>query len=131
MLITHPLAVLMMLQTARPSPSDYFNKQRQWCLHLILVSDVIVCSKIAYNTELTLLGAEPFCSSRSVYKNLPVFRGIRRFITVITEAFHWTLSRARSIQSIPFSKIYSNIILRLRLGLPSGLLSSDFPTNNL
>jgi hypothetical protein len=34
-------------------------------------------------------------------KNFPAFYGTRRFITVFTGAVHWSLSWARSIQSIP------------------------------
>jgi hypothetical protein len=34
-------------------------------------------------------------------KNFPAFYGTRRFITVFTTALHWSLSWARSIQSIP------------------------------
>jgi hypothetical protein len=34
-------------------------------------------------------------------ENFPAFYGTRRFITVFTRAFHWSLSWARSIQSIP------------------------------
>jgi hypothetical protein len=34
-------------------------------------------------------------------RNFPAFYGTRRFITVFTRALHWSLSWARSIQSIP------------------------------
>jgi hypothetical protein len=34
-------------------------------------------------------------------KNFPAFCGIRRFVTVLLRAIHWSLSQARSIQSIP------------------------------
>jgi hypothetical protein len=34
-------------------------------------------------------------------KNFPAFYRTQRFITVFTRAFHWSLSWARSIQSIP------------------------------
>jgi hypothetical protein len=47
-------------------------------------------------------------------KNFPAFYGTPRFITVFTKAHHWSLSWARSIQSIPthpyLSKIYFNIV---------------------
>jgi hypothetical protein len=39
-------------------------------------------------------------------KNFPTFYGTRRFITVSTRAFHWWLSWARSIQSIPSHPLY-------------------------
>jgi hypothetical protein len=53
-------------------------------------------------------------------------------ITVFTIALHWTLSQARSIQSIP-SYLSKILILstHLLLGLPSGLFPSGFPTNIL
>jgi hypothetical protein len=57
-------------------------------------------------------GAEPFLRSRQIVellKNFPTFYGTRRFITVVTRALHWSLSWARSIQSIP-SQIHFNIV---------------------
>jgi hypothetical protein len=36
-----------------------------------------------------------------LFKNLRIFYGTRRFITVFTRALHWSLSWARWIQSIP------------------------------
>jgi hypothetical protein len=67
-------------------------------------------------------------------KNFPAFYGTRRIITVFTRALRCSLSWARSIQSIPshpFSKVYSILSTHLRLGLPSGLFPSAFPTNIL
>jgi hypothetical protein len=58
-----------------------------------------------------------------------------RFITVFTKSRHLFLSWARSIQSIsPLPTSRRSILIlstRLRLGLPSGLLSSGFPTKAL
>jgi hypothetical protein len=58
-------------------------------------------------------------------KNFPEFYGTRRFITIFTRALHWSLSCARSIQSIPSHHISLRSILtlstHLRIGLPSGL----------
>jgi hypothetical protein len=66
-------------------------------------------------------------------KNFPAFYGIRRFITVLTRALHWSLSWARSIQSIPSFPINLRSILilstHLRHGFTSGLFPSGVLTN--
>jgi hypothetical protein len=64
-------------------------------------------------------------------KNLPTFYGTRMFITVFTQVLHWSLSWARTIQSIPPQPISLRSILILfthqRLGFPSGSSLLDFP----
>ena len=68
-------------------------------------------------------------------QEIPPFLGTRKFITVFTSARHLPLSWANSIQSPqpPHISWRSILILssHLRLGLPSGLLPSGFPTRNL
>ena len=68
-------------------------------------------------------------------KKFPAFYRTRRFITIFTSARHLSLSWASSIQSIPPhpTSWRSNFILssHLRLGLPSGLFPSCFPTKTL
>jgi hypothetical protein len=68
-------------------------------------------------------------------KNFPTFYGTQRFITVFTRALYWSLSWARSIKFIPLHSISLRFILILsthvRLGLPSSLFPSGFPTNIL
>jgi hypothetical protein len=70
-----------------------------------------------------------------LFKNFLKFYGTRRFITVFTTALHWSLSWARWIQSIPpyTISLKSIVILfsHLRLGLPSDLFPSGFPTKTL
>ena len=68
-------------------------------------------------------------------KKFPAFHGIRRFITALTSVRHLSLSWASPIQSIyPRPTSWRSILIlstHLRLGLPSGLLPSGFPTKTL
>ena len=68
-------------------------------------------------------------------RKFPAFHGTRRFITALTSVHHLSLSWASPIQSIyphPTS-CRSALILstHLRIGLPSGLFPSGFPTKTL
>ena len=68
-------------------------------------------------------------------KEFPAFHGTRRFITALTIVRHLSLSWASPIPSIyshPTS--WRSILIlstHLRLGLPSGLFPSGFPTKTL
>ena len=68
-------------------------------------------------------------------KKFPSFYGTRKFITALTSLRHRSLSWASPIQSIythPTSWRSSLILSTLlRLGLPSGLFPSGFPTKTL
>jgi hypothetical protein len=68
-------------------------------------------------------------------KKFPAFCGTRKFITAFSSARHLSLSWANSIQPIPphpTSLIYALILSsHLRLGLPSCLFPSGFPTETL
>ena len=63
------------------------------------------------------------------------FFGNRRFITTVTSARHLSLSWTSSIQSIPsLPNSWRSILIlssHLRLGLPSGLFLSSFPSKTL
>ena len=68
-------------------------------------------------------------------KKFPAFHGTRRFITALTSVRHLSLSWASPIQSTyPHPTSWRSILIlstHLRLGLPSGLLPSGFPTKTL
>ena len=68
-------------------------------------------------------------------KKFPAFHGTQRFITALTSVRHLSLSWASPIQSIyahpsPWRSILI-LSTHLRLGLPSGLFPSGFPTKTL
>ena len=68
-------------------------------------------------------------------KKFPAFHGTRRFITALTCVRQLSLSWATPIQSIyPHPTSWRSILIlstHLRLGLPSGLFPSGFPTKTL
>ena len=74
-------------------------------------------------------------TSFQLVKKFPTFYGTRRFITGFTSAHQLSLSWASSIQSIPSHTASGRSILllssHLRLGLPSDLFPSGFPTKTL
>ena len=74
-------------------------------------------------------------TNSQLVKKLPAFYVTRRFITAFTSARHMSLSWSNSIQSIlPLPTSWRSIIMlssHLRLGFPSGLFPSCFPTKTL
>ena len=67
-------------------------------------------------------------------KKFPEFHGTRRFITSLTSVRHLSLSWSSPIQFIyPHPTSWRSILIstHLRLGLPSGLFPSGFPTKTL
>ena len=74
-------------------------------------------------------------TSSQLVKKFPAFHRTRRFITALTSVRHLSLSWARPIQSVyPHPTSWRSILIlstHLRLGLPSGLFPSGFPTKTL
>ena len=74
-------------------------------------------------------------SGLQLVKKFPAFHGTRRFITALTSVRRLSLSWVSPIQSIdPHPTSWRSILIsstHLRLGLPSGLLRSGFPTKTL
>jgi len=68
-------------------------------------------------------------------KKFPAFHSTRRFITALTSVRQLSLSWTSPIQSIyPHPTFWRSILIlstHLRLGLPSGLFPSGFPTKTL
>ena len=68
-------------------------------------------------------------------KKFPAFHGTPRFITALTSVRHLSLSWTSPIQSIyPHPTSWRSVLIlstHLRIGLPSGLFPSGFPTNTL
>jgi hypothetical protein len=89
-------------------------------------------------TYLLTYGAEHFlrsCQLCSDSRNSQHFTEPKGSSSCPQESTNWSLSWARSIQSIPSHPISLGSILilstHLRLGLPSGLFTSGFPNNIL
>ena len=74
-------------------------------------------------------------ASLQLVKKFPAFYGTRRFLTALTSARHLSLTWASPIQSsYPNPTSWRSILIlssHLRLGLPSGLFPSGFPTSTL
>ena len=98
--------------------------------------------KFNFTTYLLTYLLTPWCrvlleklTGLQLVKKFPSFHGTRRFITALTSVRHPSLSWASPIQSIyPHPTSWRSIPIlstHLRLGLPSGLLPSGFPTKTL
>ena len=93
---------------------------------------------MVYTDHLTYL-LTPWCrvlleklTGLQLVEKFPAFYGTRRFITALTSVRHLSLSCASPIQSTyPHPTSWRPILIlstHLRLGLPSGLFPSGFPT---
>ena len=107
----------------------------------LLDTQLLSCSSTELIYLITYL-LTPWCrvllgklTGLQLVKKFPAFHGTRIFITVLTSVRHLSLSWASQIQSIyPHPTSWISILIlstHLRLGLPSGLFPSGFPTKTL
>ena len=140
---THWIIVLHMILAMH---TDYFpvhHKNTRISNGIILFSVWgtvwILCCILTYLLTYLLT---PWCrvlleklTGLQLLKKFPAFHGTRRFITALTAVRHLSLSWASPIQSIyPHPTSWRSILIlsiHLRLGLPSGLFPSSFPTKTL
>jgi hypothetical protein len=113
---------------------------RVHCALLSIVIPWVICFSgikwahfvLTYSRSWALLERPPIVQP---LKNFSAFHGTRRLNTMFTRALLWSLSWAIPIQTTPSHLISLRSILilstHLRLGLPSGLFPSGFPTNIL
>ena len=101
----------------------------------------ICCVKHLLLTYLLTNLLTPWCralleklTGLQLVKKFPAFHGTRMFITALTSVHQLSLSWTSPIQSIyphPSWRFILILSTHLRLGLPSVLLPSGFPTNTL
>ena len=120
-------------EAVRFGHSESHDRRWNFNLDVSLCARLITCYIYLFTTWSrvfleTLIGSQ-------LAKKFPAFYGTWRYITAITRTRHLSLSWARSIQSVPSHRTSWRSILiwscHLRLGLPSGLFSSGFPTKTL
>ena len=109
--------------------------------HAVKVSDVIFSQALIIMKNYIYL-LTPWCrvlleklTGLQLVKKFPAFHGTRMFITELTSIRHLSLFWASPIQSIfPHPTSCRSILIlstHLRIGLPSGLLPSGFPSKIL
>ena len=112
-----------------------------WVVHLFLKLEFRLVLRFAVEYSVIYL-LIPWCivlleklTGLQLVQKFPAFYETRRFITALTSVRHLSLSCASPIQSTYLHPTSWRSILilstHLRLGLPSGLFPSGFPTKNL
>ena len=103
---------------------------------------IVICKNHYLLTYLLTHSLTPWCrvllekiTGLQLVKKFPAFYGTRRFITALTSVRHLSLSWASPIQSTyPHPTSWRSILMlstHLRLGPPSSLFPSGFPTKTL
>ena len=123
-------------------PDGKIDWKRKWGRRCKQLPADLKEKRIYWNLKEKTYVLTPWCrvlleklTGLQLVKKFPAFHGTRRFITVLTSFRHLSLSLASPIQSIyPHPTYWRSILIlstHLRLGLPSGLFPSGFPTKTL
>ena len=134
------MIILLLISIKHVSGDNFAHLQEHYCDYSLWYKAPTMLPAVASVWPFILL--TPWCrvllqklTGLQLVKKFPAFYGTRRFITAFTSLRHLSLSWTSPIQSIyPHRTSWrSSLILstHLRLGLPSGLFPSGFPTNNL
>jgi hypothetical protein len=85
-------------ETVSETLCSYNNGRWTKSKNPVILNKMRIFSSLTHSWSWALLEKLPIVQ---LLKNFPAFYGTRKFITVFTRALHWSLSWARSIQSIP------------------------------
>ena len=98
---------------------------------MVIIPIIIIIIIIIIITSWCIVLEQP--TGLQIIKKFPAFHGTRMFITALTSVRHLSLSWASPFQSIyPHPTSWRSILIlsnHLRLGLPSGLFPSSFPSS--
>jgi hypothetical protein len=125
--------VLKTLVSLHIAPRRHNQKTATWYRHKTTPDSTTVHNNTGDNTGLSPWYSPCSGDSCSTGQQASRLYWNRRFITMLTKARHWALSKASSIKSTPLYPISLTPILilfsHLRPGLPSSLLLWCLPTN--